>query len=148
MGRSRAGLAFDPSVDRRDRMRRAGAGGRTRRRGRRQRALHKNAAALATPNNDASDLARALTGLGFKVELRLDADKRGFDRAVEQFARAAQSADAALFYYVGHGMQFHGHDYLAPVDADLNDEFSVRYELTAVDEVTAGPGEVSSGVKS
>lgn len=36
-------------------------------------AHYKNAAALATPNNDASDLAGALTGLGFKVELRLGA---------------------------------------------------------------------------
>jgi uncharacterized caspase-like protein len=97
-------------------------------------AQYKNTAALANPSNDASDVAEALTNLGFKVSLRLDADKREFDRAVEQFARAARTADAALFYYAGHGMQFQGRNYLVPVDAELRDEISVRYELTPIDD--------------
>ena len=96
---------------------------------------YKSTAALANPTNDANDVAAALTSLGFKVSLVLDADKREFDRAVEQFARSARTANAALFYYAGHGMQFQGRNYLVPVDAELRDEISVRYELTPIDDV-------------
>jgi uncharacterized caspase-like protein len=96
---------------------------------------YKSTAALANPTNDANDVAQALTSLGFKVLLSLDADKRGLDRAIEQFARSAQGANAALFYYAGHGMQFQGRNYLVPVDAELRDQISVRYELTAIDDV-------------
>ena len=96
---------------------------------------YKTTSALANPTNDANDVAAALTSLGFKVSLVLDADKREFDRAVEQFARSARSANAALFYYAGHVMQFQGRNYLVPIDAELRDEISVRYELTAIDDV-------------
>jgi uncharacterized caspase-like protein len=96
---------------------------------------YKSTAALANPTNDANDVAAALTSVGFKVSLVLDADKHQFDRSVEQFARSARTANAALFYYAGHGMQFQGQNYLVPVDAELRDEISVRYELTSIDEV-------------
>ena len=96
---------------------------------------YKNTAALANPRNDANDVAAALTSLGFKVSIALDADKHGFDVEVENFTRLAKTADAALFYYAGHGMQFEGHNYLVPVDADLRDDVSVQFELTAVDDV-------------
>ena len=61
--------------------------------------------ALTNPKNDATDVAKALTGIGFEVTLGLDVDKRKMDQIVAQFARAAISADAVLFYYAGHGMQ-------------------------------------------
>jgi hypothetical protein len=91
--------------------------------------------ALPNPGNDATDVAAALSNIGFKVTLQLDASKRQFDQALEQFARDARAADAALFYFAGHGMQFQGRNLLMPVDAELSDEISLRYEMTPIDEV-------------
>lgn len=109
-------------------------------------ANYKNTAALSNPGNDATDVAQALRAIGFEVTLKLDAEKRQMDQAIAQFARDATSADAAFFYYSGHGMQFQGSNYVMPVDAELQDEISLRYEMTAVDDVKAAL-ERSSGVK-
>jgi uncharacterized caspase-like protein len=107
---------------------------------------YENTPALANPANDATDVAQALTAIGFQVTLKLDAEKRQMDQATAQFAREASNADAVLFYYAGHGMQFQGRNFLMPVDAELQDEISLRYEMTAIDDVKAAL-EQSSGVK-
>jgi len=109
-------------------------------------AKYKNTPALANPGNDAADVAQALRAVGFQVTVRIDAEKRQMDQAVAQFARDAGNADAALFYYAGHGMQFQGHNYIMPVDAELQDEISLRYEMTSIDDVKAAL-QRSSGVK-
>lgn len=107
---------------------------------------YKHTPALANPANDATDVAQALTAIGFDVTLKLDVEKRQMDQVVAQFARAATSADAALFYYAGHGMQFQGRNFLMPVDAELQDEISLRYEMTGIDDIKAAL-ERSQGVK-
>jgi hypothetical protein len=100
-------------------------------------ARYSNAPALGNPANDASDVSAALTHLGFKTNLLVDGSKREMDRAVEQFARDARGANIVLFFFAGHGMQFQQHNYILPVDAELKDEISVRYELTAIDDITS-----------
>jgi uncharacterized caspase-like protein len=107
---------------------------------------YKNTPSLVNPANDATDVAEALRAVGFQVTLRLDAEKRQMDQAVAQFAREASDSDAALFYYAGHGMQFEGRNYVMPVDAELQDEISLRYEMTSIDDVKAAL-ERSNGVK-
>jgi caspase domain-containing protein len=107
---------------------------------------YKNTSTLPNPVNDAADVAQALTAVGFDVSLKIDAGKRDIDQALAQFARDSSRADAALFYYAGHGMQYHGVNYLMPVDAELQDEISLRYELTTLDEVKESL-QRSSGVK-
>jgi uncharacterized caspase-like protein len=98
-------------------------------------AAYKSTAALANPGNDAEDMAAALRRVGFAVVLARNLDKRGMDQAVADFGRAAQDADAALFYYAGHGMQYRGLNYLMPVDARLEDQFSLNSEMTRLDDV-------------
>jgi hypothetical protein len=107
---------------------------------------YKNTPSLVNPENDAADVAEALRAVGFQVTLRLDAEKRQMDQAIAQFAREASDSDAALFYYAGHGMQFQGRNYVMPVDAELQDEISLRYEMTAIEDVKAAL-ERSNGVK-
>ena len=65
---------------------------------------------------------------------------------IAQFAREGRSADALLFYYSGHGMQFEGKNYLMPVDAELQDEVSLRYEMVSLDDVKSAM-QLSPGVK-
>ena len=92
---------------------------------------------LPNPRNDATDMAVALQGVGFETILATDLDKRGMDDAFRRFARLARDAEAALFFYAGHGMQFGGANYLMPVDAKLQDEADLPYELARVDDVIA-----------
>jgi Caspase domain len=93
--------------------------------------------ALANPRNDAQDVATELTSLGFEVITERDATKQAFDAALVRFARSATNADSALFFYAGHAMQYQGRNYLMPVDAELEDEVSLRYNMVAMDDVRA-----------
>jgi uncharacterized caspase-like protein len=107
---------------------------------------YRNTPSLANPVNDAEDLATALERLGFSVILERNLNKRGMEGAIARFARLAQDADAAFFFYAGHGMQHRGGNYLMPVDAKLEDAFSLNFELTRIDDVLFGL-ERARGVK-
>ena len=54
---------------------------------------------------------------------------------MQQFARKVTDADAALFFYAGHAMQYQGRNYLMPTDAELEDDISLRYQMISVDDV-------------
>ncbi len=60
---------------------------------------------LPNPCNDAQDMSAILTTLGFEVVTAIDATKRDMDFALQRFARLANDADSALFFYAGHGMR-------------------------------------------
>jgi len=92
-------------------------------------------AVLGNPRNDARDVSEVLRTLGFEVVLTVDADKREFDRSLQQFARLASDADAALFFFAGHAMQHQGRNYLMPIDAELEDEISLPYQMVSFDAV-------------
>ena len=98
-------------------------------------AAYQYTASLANPANDADDMALALKRVGFEVIAVKNVDKRSLERAMADFGRLAQEADAALVYYAGHGIQYQGLNYLMPVDARLEDKYSVNYELTRTDDV-------------
>ena len=101
---------------------------------------------LGNPVNDAVAVASALKKDGFEVILAKNLTKRGMEKTVVRFARLAQDADAALFYYAGHGLQYQGVNYLVPTDARLEDEFSINFELTrAADVISALEG--AHGIK-
>jgi hypothetical protein len=90
---------------------------------------------LANPANDAQDLAKALKDIGFDVILRIDMGKGEFDHALADFARKATDADAALFYYAGHGLQSNGQNYFLPVDVEVQDRIdAVDVEYRAIDQ--------------
>jgi TPR repeat protein len=93
-----------------------------------------NAPRLPNPVNDATGVAAALKRAGFETMLSTDLDKAGMDEATIRFARAARTADVAMFYYSGHALQFGGVNYLAPVDIKLTDEADLR-RMTRVDEI-------------
>jgi len=107
---------------------------------------YKNTPALINPPNDAADVAEALKAIGFEVTLKIDVEKRQMDQAIAQFARDGKGADAVLFYYAGHGMQYAGKNYLMPVDAELEDEVSLRYEMVGFDDVKSTM-QFSPGIK-
>lgn len=107
---------------------------------------YSHAPVLPNTVNDAHDMAASLRKVGFEVVDGVDLDKRGMDQAVTRFARLAQDADAVMFYYAGHGFQFNGENYLVPVEARVEDEISVQYETTRLNDVLTALN-FSKGVK-
>jgi hypothetical protein len=95
---------------------------------------YQNAPRLPNPVNDAADVAAALRRSGFETIELLNLDKAAMDEATIRFARAARTADVAMFYYSGHALQFAGANYLVPVDARLSDEADLR-RMTRVDDI-------------
>jgi TPR repeat protein len=91
---------------------------------------------LPNPVHDAEDVATALKRMGFETIVGTDLNQAGMQDIAIRFARAARTADVALFYYSGHAMQFAGVNYLEPIDADLRDEADLR-RMARVDEVLA-----------
>ncbi|HEY6256954.1 MAG TPA: caspase family protein [Xanthobacteraceae bacterium] len=91
---------------------------------------------LPNPTHDAADVAAALKRTGFDTILGTDLDKAGMDAIAIRFARAARTADVAVFYYSGHAMQYADVNYLFPIDATLSDEADLR-RMSRVDEILA-----------
>ncbi len=90
---------------------------------------------LRNPANDAKDLAQALEGIGFEVILKTDLGKQDFDLALMEFARKAMGADAALFYYAGHGLQYHSQNFFLPTDIEVQDVLDVEYRAVHQDRI-------------
>ena len=83
---------------------------------------------LKNPANDARDVARALTALGFDVQLKTDAQLRDIEDAIRDFGLKLKRGGVGLFYYAGHGVQVQGINYLVPIGARLSSESDVKYE--------------------
>ena len=85
---------------------------------------------LANSSNDAEDVAKRLSKLGFTVVHAQNQTKQGLDTAIKMFGERAKNADVALLYYAGHGIQYKGSNYLIPVDASLPSEEYIQYNCT------------------
>lgn len=71
---------------------------------------------LATPLNDAADMAKALTELGFQVERLADADADTMQRALTAFAATAKSATVAVVFFSGQSFTLGGESHLLATD--------------------------------
>src|SRR5262249_80583 len=54
--------------------------------------------------------------------------------ALKAFAAEAESADWAVVYYAGHGVEIGGTNWLVPVDAALKTDRDVQYEAVALEQ--------------
>jgi hypothetical protein len=77
---------------------------------------------LSNPVNDATDIAKALGEVGFKVILKRNANTREMRQAIREFGSELKRAQVGLFYFAGHGVQVKGANYLMPVGADIQNE--------------------------
>jgi len=94
---------------------------------------------LRNPINDVNAIATVLRNdLGFSdVKVITNARRRELVAAVERFGEAARGADAALFYFSGHGQQQGKSNYLLPVDAKIETPAHVKSEGLDADDVQA-----------
>ncbi|MCV0396388.1 MAG: caspase family protein [Rhizobiaceae bacterium] len=90
---------------------------------------------LRNAGQDASAIGETLRSLHFDVVVRRDIGRDAFAAALLDFYRMADGADAALFFYSGHGFQLGGSNRIVPADARLVDEASLDTETLPLDEI-------------
>lgn len=96
---------------------------------------YRNIAALDNPKNDAKLMAETLLKLDFALvggSAQIDLDKNRFDQVVQAFGNQLSGADVGLFYYAGHGVQIRNSNYLVPINANLNKEVDVDFQMVDV----------------
>ncbi len=99
-------------------------------------AAYEHAATLANPHRDAQAVAAALRRVGFTtVEVRQDVSRTAFLRALQAFAGEARTAELALVFYAGHGIEVAGRNFLIPTDARLATDNDVEFEAVPLDLV-------------
>jgi hypothetical protein len=91
---------------------------------------------LANPANDARDINKALTEMGYKTRLVLDANESTIRKEFRNFAAQSDSASIAVVFYAGHGAQVNGENYLLPVDMDVpKRESDIQLSALKIDDV-------------
>jgi tetratricopeptide (TPR) repeat protein len=97
---------------------------------------YRRVAALPNPRGDAELVATALRAVGFQsVRLENDLAREKLIDVLRAFGREAESADWAVVYFAGHGIEVGGVNYLIPVDAKLETDRDLQYEAVALEQV-------------
>src|SRR6266403_1634673 len=84
---------------------------------------YQNVARLPNPANDAKAVAELLNTAGFEVISATDLNHNQMIEVMQDFSAkiAGRGANTvAMVYYVGHGVQLAGENYLVPVDARIS----------------------------
>jgi tripartite-type tricarboxylate transporter receptor subunit TctC/uncharacterized caspase-like protein len=91
---------------------------------------------LANPPRDSAALEKLLLASGFDSVRR--ADNLGLvemRRALREFSTEVSSADVAVVFFAGHGIEVNGNNYLIPVDAALERDIDVEDEALPLERV-------------
>jgi hypothetical protein len=97
---------------------------------------YRNVPALTNPQHDAALVADALKRTGFEsVNLQIDVGRDRLVDALRSFAQQAETADWAVVYYAGHGMEIGGVNYLIPIDAKIASDRDIGFEAVPLDQV-------------
>ena len=99
-------------------------------------ARYEHAGILQNPTRDAALLASTLRSIGFNLVItQTDLNREQTIRSLREFAVHADTADWAVFYYSGHGIELGGTNYIIPVDAQLKADRDVDLEAVNVAQV-------------
>jgi len=93
---------------------------------------------LVNPVNDARAIAGNLRDMGFEVTDGIDLDRAAMTNLIAHFLRAAATANTAVLFYAGHGVQIDGENFLLPIDAKFNGVSDLTSEMTNVNTILAG----------
>ncbi len=97
---------------------------------------YNHASQLPNPVQDATKLASVLSGLGFDVTLRTNLGINDMRSEVRNFANKADTADVALVYFAGHGIEMSGKNYLIPNDAELRRDRDLEHEALTLNLIS------------
>lgn len=98
---------------------------------------YRNIVKLDNSANDARGVAATLSDTGFQVTAVMEGTVDQFRTALDEFAFRAETADTALVYFAGHGVEVQGENYLIPVDADVRSNRDIQRQAISLKEVLA-----------
>lgn len=88
---------------------------------------------LGNPAGDVALVGAALSSAGFdEVLTRTDLDRDAMVKALRAFEDDAATADIAVIYFSGHGLEMNGENFLVPVDARLAADRDVEDETVTL----------------
>ena len=97
---------------------------------------YKHAPSLASPTRDAKAIAQMFEKAGFDtVQARYDLSNLDFKRALRDFLDVAKTADIAVVFFAGHGIQVGGQNYMIPVDAQLARDVDTKDEAISLERI-------------
>lgn len=92
---------------------------------------------LANTRNDAEALAETLTEIGFDVTRVIDVSLAELRAVMKDFSFRSETADLALIYFAGHGIEVQGENFLLPVDARPRSNVDVQNQSVSLKELLA-----------
>jgi uncharacterized protein len=98
---------------------------------------YRNAPDLYNTTRDGKLIADTLNGLNFRVSEHFNIGLEDFRELLERFAFEAETADIALVYFAGHGIEVGGRNFLVPADADSNSRQRVADTSVSLDDILA-----------
>ena len=101
---------------------------------------------LRNPPNDSTDMAAALSKLGFTVDHGVNLTQRQMKAMIREFGEKLKGGGQGLFYFAGHGVQLRGRNYLIPVDAEIMSEADVEDQGVDVNLVMGLMDEAGNGL--
>lgn len=98
---------------------------------------------LNNPVSDAKAVSEKLKGMGFSVQETYDATTKEFDSELKKFYKNIESADLALFYYSGHGMEYNKTNYLIPINEEIKTENDLKRNAVSLNDIMDEVGETN-----
>jgi len=98
---------------------------------------YQNAPDLANTTNDGKLISDTLNELNFRVSEHFDIGLAEFQDLLERFAFEAETADVALVYFAGHGIEVGGRNFLVPADAQAGSRQQVADTSVSLDDILA-----------
>lgn len=90
---------------------------------------------LRNTESDARAVAAMLERLGFVVDLAIDVPLAQMKDTIAAFSRRSETADIAMVYYAGHGVEAAGENYLIPIDIKVDDPSRVPEQAVSLTTV-------------
>lgn len=91
---------------------------------------------LRNPGPDAQLIRQSLARVGFDtITVVENLGKQQMEAALLDFAKLADSADVAVIYYAGHGMEIDHTNYVIPVDARITSTRDVEFATLKLDSI-------------
>ncbi|MFC6762327.1 caspase domain-containing protein [Sulfitobacter porphyrae] len=92
---------------------------------------------LKNTANDATALSAVLDDIGFQVTTLINASGSDMRAALDTFAFEAETADLALVYFAGHGVEVQGENFLIPADAQVTSNADIQKEALSLNDLLA-----------
>ncbi|MEN8657750.1 MAG: caspase family protein [Marivita sp.] len=90
---------------------------------------------LTNTRNDAEALADTLTEIGFDVTRVTDVNLGELRSIMKDFSFRSETADLALIYFAGHGIEVQGENFLIPIDARPRSNVDVQNQSVSLKEM-------------